>query len=654
MVSPKNVSHQKPEAREGLFLEAVDEFLDELSRLASEAPDRRSFYQHLTGRLQNITAASGVGIWMLGPDQNCIAVFTGSVQAIDGRASTDFRLQREQFDRVTQAPGVVLLDDRQASVFARTISQVDHEPKLLTLIIQEPLDARMSRVYADLAGAVADIAAQLEHRLIVDQQQQKFSRLEAYVQLLHHAHQSLDPRQVAYHVTNDARALLHADRVWLFQVENRPQLLACSSVTDVNERSRSFRLLQSVVTECVRNKKSSSVTRQDVEMVDQQLGRLAEYLEIEPIQGVDVVLLKRTGTQENDGVLVVEYFREHDRVQAISSLNSVVPCVESSLANALTHDRIPFRRSLLGMTWFLERLGPGLTVGRIAALLAIGGLLFVLFGIPVPFTIDAVGNLRPTLERHLFAPADGVVEQVRVEYGDTVAANQQLIQMSSPEYDLQIQTLQGELSAARKQLEANQLLRSQANRDGRDAVTVGQLTAEMEQNRLAIESINQNIKLYLQLLQMLQLQSPIAGQVISRDVELSLLNRPVRRGDRLLTIADTSADWQVVFQLSDRDFGYLQAAIQSSDLNDPHVRYRLSSDPGRTIESRVGRIDENNTTDAAGKSFVKLYVPFESADGEPLRVGTSVVGKVDCGRRSLFFIWTRDVRDFIRANFFWF
>jgi multidrug efflux pump subunit AcrA (membrane-fusion protein) len=257
------------------------------------------------------------------------------------------------------------------------------------------------------------------------------------------------------------------------------------------------------------------------------------------------------------------------------------------------------------------------------------------------------------VERHLFAPADGVVEQVLVDYGDPVEADQQVVLMNSPDYELQIKTLQGELSAARKKLEANQLLRSQANREGRDAVTVGRLTAEIEQNRLEIESINQNIKLYLNLLDQLDLKSPIKGRVISRDVELSLLNRPVRRGDRLMTIADTSADWQVVFEVRDRDFGYLQDARESGTLDDLVVHYRLSSDPGRTIESVVQRIDDNNTIDADGNALVRLYVPFDAEDAERLRVGTSVVGKIDCGRKSLFFIWTRDVRDFIRANFFW-
>lgn len=659
-----------------LFVASMDEFLDELTTLSRSETERNRFYQYLTARLQNILAADHVSIWMKASELSCVSVCSSASQ--HGSSHNSYpELTAAEFDRVIERSDPVLLDGRQVHFkllangsqtaeiphssdsfqerlcIAHSIGHLEQDAKLITVNIGKPADPQMIQIYCDLVAAVADIAAGLERRLLVEQQRQKFARLESFIQLINNSHSSLDPVKVACNLTNDCRVLLAADRVWLFEATHRLRLLSCSSVSDVNRRSPSFKQLRNVVRETWRRGISISHVRTDQKHGDLASRNLKLYLESESIHAIHVILLHRTGSRHVIGALVVECLSEHDSMSMISTLNNVAPCVQSALSNALTHSRLPFRRSLLAMAWILDQFKLRALFRTLAIAGLIAALTFALFGFQSDFNIEVNGELRPQVERNVFSPADGTVESVDVDYGDLVRQGQPLVQIVSPENEIQIKRLQGELSAARKELEANLILRSNANQEQRDAILTGQLTAKIEQNRLAIEALNRSIALYLELAENLKIQAPIDGQVISRDVKLSLLNRPISGGSRLLTIADSKGTWHVVFRVPDREFGYLQDAIRSGAVQQWKVSYRLKSDLATTVESLIERVDENNSFDDQGTSFVKAFAPVDNAMINEYRVGQSVVGQIYCGKKSLFFIWTRDIRDFLRSNFLW-
>jgi hypothetical protein len=121
----------------------------------------------------------------------------------------------------------------------------------------------------------------------------------------------------------------------------------------------------------------------------------------------------------------------------------------------------------------------------------------------------------------------------------------------------------------------------------------------------------------------------------------------------LIAVADTSANWEIEFDVPDREFGYLQEASRRGDVSDWKVAYRFECDLGNEFEAVIKRHDHHQTISADGNHLVRVFVPLEKEAIGNLRVGQSVVGRIHCGRRSMFFVWTRDIRDFFRANFFW-
>ena len=632
------------------FVESADLFLDELSECSSTATDRQSFYRRLIDRLQNLLNADDISVWARQRDQHYLRVIQQRIREPNASA---IDLEGECIHQDVESVCTERLDDGKNSVIAIPIEVENEERKIISLTICDSLDSRLAKVYCDLCDAVGDIAVNFERRLAARNQQQRFAKLEAFVQLQKNSSESLELERVGFNLTNDCRSFLNASRVWLFSTDGRLKLVACSSVNAVNPRSRSFRNLESVVAGSIRLEEP--VSHVAGEMGNSNGVQVAEYVDTESLNGVYVRLLKRPKSLTHDGVLVVEFFEPHDPMSVLNSLNNIVPCVESAVSNAVEFKKIPFRQTLQKIRWLTDKLRLQALPKTLVFLATLCGLAAAAFLVQADFEIEVIGELRPVIERNVFAPVDSTVDKVFVDYGDVVSKGQAIASLVSNDYDLKIDSLQNDLSAAQKGLEANQILHAQASNEGKDSLYLSQLTAEMEQARLEIDAISQEVAWFQEKADKLEVKAPVAGTVVSRDVKMSLLKRPVNAGNQLLTIADTGDQWRIVFEVPDREFGYLLNAKRQNDVQDWYVKYRFQSDLETTHKSIIERTDENNSFDSDGNAFVKAYVPIANKEesGNQYRVGQTVIGKVNCGRKSLFYIWTRDVRDFLNSNFFW-
>ena len=62
--------------------------------------------------------------------------------------------------------------------------------------------------------------------------------------------------------------------------------------------------------------------------------------------------------------------------------------------------------------------------------------------------------------------------------------------------------------------------------------------------------------------QALTIGSPLKGTIITWDAERELLGRPVKRGDTLITVADTSGPWQLLLDVPEANAGHMLSASQ--------------------------------------------------------------------------------------------
>ena len=224
-----------------------------------------------------------------------------------------------------------------------------------------------------------------------------------------------------------------------------------------------------------------------------------------------------------------------------------------------------------------------------------------------------------------------------------------MLKIYSPDYQLKLKQTQGELRSANQQLDSHQLLRSQASDSG-DELEVAQLTSQIEQFRLKTNSLNEKISFYLTEISKLTVAAPIDGKIITEKTRQRLANRPVRSGDQLLTIARVQSDWQARLEIDSKEMGYLNSPPDDGY----EITFQSLASIGQQHAGRITSFEGFNSIDKNGDVSVRAFVPINKEDFDNLRVGTPITGFVKCGRRSIAFVWTRDLRDFIRTKLFWF
>jgi len=113
------------------------------------------------------------------------------------------------------------------------------------------------------------------------------------------------------------------------------------------------------------------------------------------------------------GVLVAECFSgERPWPHVCGRAAELARVAGPALANALAHHALP----LLPLQQRLAEIGHVFSrrpVAAASACLVLAAAIMLLAVVPADFSVPAEGTLQPQVRRSLFAPADGVVTEVR-------------------------------------------------------------------------------------------------------------------------------------------------------------------------------------------------------------------------------------------------
>src|SRR5690606_41923124 len=94
-----------------------------------------------------------------------------------------------------------------------------------------------------------------------------------------------------------------------------------------------------------------------------------------------------------------------------------------------------------------------------------------------------------------------------------------------------------------------------------------QLSAEQEELRQLFASQLERLALLRSQRDSLTVKSPLTGEILTCDTDQALLDRPVRRGQRWLTVADLNGPWEAELELPDD-----RVDRKSTRLNSSHVK----------------------------------------------------------------------------------
>lgn len=291
-----------------------------------------------------------------------------------------------------------------------------------------------------------------------------------------------------------------------------------------------------------------------------------------------------------------------------------------------THAAKPLR-------WTASRL----LSGRKAALALAGAVALVVIGsLPMRLRIPVDGRLVAARQANVFAPAEGIVQRILVDDGDLVSIGDPLIELRSPQLDLQRQSIVSQIETSQAKLDAISATRS-GTRDSLSSADGKILQAEiagLTGQRDAIESR----------LSQLKVTSPIDGTVDRWNLNLSLSSRPVSHGQFLLTVVSRKHGWNAELNVPDKAMGYVAASTSPLECT-----VRLRSLSSEAFTGTIDHIDDVATVTADGRSVVRATAPIQIDDAN-VRSGTTLTATIDTGRRTVAFVVLRSVIEWYRQQ----
>ncbi|MBS0206527.1 MAG: HlyD family efflux transporter periplasmic adaptor subunit [Planctomycetes bacterium] len=465
--------------------------------------------------------------------------------------------------------------------------------------------------------------------------------------------QSPDLSTVCATVANDGRLVIGCDRISvLVNCGGHFRVTAISGVERPDPRSGVVRSLEMLARQLagLGHTYWAAIAADGTNEPESQK-TIERYCQESGVTNLGVVPMMSTTQTQPDAMIVFESFSLDERwPERQGRAESLVARSAFHLRAAKERSEIPwletwqrFRRS----RWILQR--PGVKIAAVV----LAALVSALVVIPAELTIGGQGELWPSTRREVFASTSGIVDQILVVHGDEVREQQPLIVLRDPDLELEVPRVTGEIATMTERLRAVQIARLTGAVTADTMSRARQLTAEEEELKERLKTLERQLALVEDRRQKLTLRSPIAGRVLTWDVIQHLTARPVERGQSLLTIGETDGSWILEVRVADKDAGHMLRGRKRSSPGLP-VDFQLPSEPGRTYRGSIRDVALASESDDRSTGHVRVVVEFDRTQVEQLRPGATAVPRIHCGRQSLGYVWLHDFIDAVRLRLlFW-
>lgn len=545
------------------------------------------------------------------------------------------------------------------------ILKSDTETRGLVEIFQRP-GARpaVERGYLRFVMQMCDLAEDYlktrQLRLYTDRQA-IWTQLEQFTRL---AHGSLEPRTTAYTLANEGRRLIECDRVSVAISRGRhTRIEAVSGQETFDKRSNTVTLLGKLATVVVKAGEPLWYTGDTRDLAPQVEAAIEDYVDESHTKTVVVLPLAKPHDPEEEevenapphkpeyvGALIVEQINT-DGIPATMRrrIEVVTEHGSTALTNALEHHSLflmPVWRTL-GKSKVL--VSARMLPKTLAAIFAVLAIIVSLFFIPAQFQLHGKGTLEPVEKRDVFAEIDGTVKDIPVKHGQDVKAGDVLVEMYNNKLDADIAEMIGKVAAADARVRALDFNR---HNDKLTPAEQEKNNSEYQVAKADREGNAEHLKLLREDKEKLTIRSPIDGKVVTFKIDDLLRNRPIEKGQVLVTVIDPTKDWQLEVLMPEDRMGHIKRAQRDLHKKDLDVNYILAADPGHTLQGKLEEVHESAEVQGEEGNTVKVLVAINKEDLNPelLTKGAGVSAKIDCGRRNLGYVWFHDVLEFIQSK----
>jgi hypothetical protein len=222
--------------------------------------------------------------------------------------------------------------------------------------------------------------------------------------------------------------------------------------------------------------------------------------------------------------------------------------------------------------------------------------------------------------------------------------------------ELEIQQVEGQLETARQELAMLDTVKLQHAAVNSSADVEA---SDLMSKQLAVEERIRNLQSQLRILQAkkasLIVASPIAGTVLNWQPAHYLRARPVERGAALLEIGDLSGEWILELDVTDRSAGHVLKSFESPTDDAAAavpVSFVVETNPADSFQGTIIRAARTTHLAENGESAVRLEAAIDETQVPDRRHGAAIIAKIDCGRRSLGFVWFHELLEELERRFF--
>ncbi len=322
------------------------------------------------------------------------------------------------------------------------------------------------------------------------------------------------------------------------------------------------------------------------------------------------------------GALLLESSREDRFDAATLELCDAMAALLGPVMQLQRANARPLWRRLLDQSrdTLARFVGPGHLAWKLVGS-AVLALLAVLVLVDGEYRVTADAVLEGQVLRAAVAPFDGYINTADVKAGELVAEGDLICTLDDKDLSVERQKILSRRSQlAKEQREAEA---------GREWARAGILMAQKQQAEAELTLVNDQLS-------RTRIIAPFDGVVVSGDLSQSL-GAPVQRGEVLFEIAPLD-QYRVVLKVDERDIDGL-AEGQSG-------RLALTSMPGDELPLVIEVITPVTAAEE-GANFFRVEAALAEGSAR-LRPGMEGVAKISIDQRSLLWIWTHRITDWLR------
>ena len=307
--------------------------------------------------------------------------------------------------------------------------------------------------------------------------------------------------------------------------------------------------------------------------------------------------------------------------KAIELCQSVAALAGPILETHRRDDRWLITKAADSVKYYLVSLvGPRHVALKVTTVAVVGLALFC-FLAKGDYRVSAKTVLEPIVQRAAAAPFNGYIREAPVRAGDLVQAGQMLCTLDDRE--LRLERLKSLSKLEEYQKEYHKAMAE------REAAKVEIVTAQMHQAQAEIALLDDQLA-------HTKVVAPFDGIVVTGDLSQQL-GAPIEKGKVLFEVAPLDS-YRLVIEVDERDIADVAVGQPGSLL--------LSAFPSEEIAVTVEKVTPVSTA-KENRNFFRVEARFDQPH-DRLRPGMEGAGKIEIDRRSLVWIWTHQMVDWMR------